>query len=244
MSGKRLYSCNYNYFENIDSNEKAYWLGFLMADGYVSHIERIRHLKTQDSLQERFITGLSTSSNDIEHLYKYKEALNSTHPVKGYKSSGYETDALCCRVLIEDKSLYDSLVKHGMVPHKSLIIKYPEIDSKYDMDFIRGFFDGNGCISSHMSRHGSPEYEFTITSTKEMLETICEKLSLEVSDKRIKQRFPERNVNNYTVKYGGNQQVYSVLYRLYNGADIYLDRKYKKYIELEEYINGRLRRNA
>ena len=45
-----MYSCDYHYFDEIDTPDKAYWLGFLMADGCVMHQRRLRHLKTMDKL--------------------------------------------------------------------------------------------------------------------------------------------------------------------------------------------------
>ena len=69
-----------------------------------------------------------------------------------------------------------------------------------------------------------------------MLETICEKLELNVTDKTLKQRYPERGKNNYTIKYCGNQQTFRVMSLLYDGAEVYLDRKYKKYLELNKYL--------
>ena len=236
MSGKRLYKCNYDYFQCIDNPEKAYWLGFLMADGYVSYTKRIRHLKTMDSLQERFVVGLKIGAQDITHLEKYKKAIDSNHQIKVYNTANFNTSTTYGRILIEDKTFYNNLVKLGVSPHKSLIVKYPQIDEKFDLDFIRGYFDGNGCLSCHKSRHDTPEYEFTITSTKEMLETICEKLELNVTDKTFKQRYPERGKNNYTIKYCGNQQTFRVMSLLYDGAEVYLDRKYKKYLELNKYL--------
>lgn len=61
IAGKRYYTCNYQYFDVLDSAEKAYWLGFLMADGCIMHTSRIRHLKTMDSMQERYYLQLSLS---------------------------------------------------------------------------------------------------------------------------------------------------------------------------------------
>lgn len=130
------------------------------------------------------------------------------------------------------------MVKLGVKPHKSLIVEYPQIDEKFDLDFIRGYFDGNGCLSCHNSKHGTPEYEFTITSTKEMLEEICKKLKLNITDKTFRARHPERGKNNYTIKYCGNQQTFRVMSLLYDGAEDYLDRKYRKYLDLKKFLEG------
>ena len=65
----RKYYLNDNYFEIIDSAEKAYWVGFIAADGYIS--------KRESGSSNRL--GITLSEKDIEHLYKFNKCLNSTY---------------------------------------------------------------------------------------------------------------------------------------------------------------------
>lgn len=242
MAGKRYYTCNYNYFHSIDSEEKAYWLGFIMADGCLLHSERIRHLKTQDSLQIRDYLQISLSSVDRKHLEKFSDSLCSTYPINDYfvGKSGYKPGSPYSRIIIEDKIICEDLKTNGVFPKKQLKEKYPtNLDSQYDLAFIRGFFDGDGCLSCHKNKHGNPEYEFSFTGTKEILISIANILGLTITDKTLKQRHPERNLNNYTMKFCGTLQTLKVMNMLYDNASIYLDRKYNKYVELVNYINGR-----
>lgn len=238
--GKRKFVCDYNYFENIDTEDKAYWLGFIMADGCICRQERIRHLKTMDSLQIRQYLQISISCKDYNHLVKFSKSLNSTYPIHIYTSTGFHTETNYCRIIIEDNKIVNDLINQGIDYRKSLCKKYPNnLSSEFDFAFIRGVFDGDGCLSSSLSRHGSPEYMFNLSGTKELLTSIAKKLELIITDKTLKQRFPERNVNNYTMKFGGNLQTYRVMNLLYRNANIYLDRKYEKYLELCNYINSR-----
>lgn len=242
MAGKRKYNCNYDYFETIDSEQKAYWLGFIMADGSVIHTERIRKLKTCETLQKRTYLQISLSSVDRKHLEKFSKAINSTYPINDYKvgKAGYKPGSPYSRIIIEDEKLCNDLLKYGIHPNKQLRELYPEnIDSEYDIAFIRGFFDGDGCISEHKNRHGNPEYEFSITGTKEILTSIVNKLGLIMTDKRLKPRHPERNLNNYTMKFCGTVQVYNTMCSLYETATVYLDRKYNKYLDIVNLIDGR-----
>nr|DAG90196.1 MAG TPA: endonuclease [Crassvirales sp.] len=55
---------NRDFFSVIDTEEKAYWLGFLYADGFISASGNT--------------VGLSISLKDIDHLKKYNNALNYT----------------------------------------------------------------------------------------------------------------------------------------------------------------------
>ena len=75
----RKYTLDESYFSKIDTHEKAYWLGFIAADGYVSNNNRYG---------TKYI-GITLNANDIEHLYKFKEAINYTGDIKVYKYSGY-----------------------------------------------------------------------------------------------------------------------------------------------------------
>lgn len=202
------------------------------------HHKIIRHLKTCDSLQERFLFQLSLSIQDYNHLVKFSKAINSTYPINIYKASGYSNKEYG-RILIEDIDMYKSLLKYGVFPNKSLNEKFPYmIDSKYYLDTIRGIFEADGCISVHKSRYGADKFEFNINGTKEMLTSIKEILN-DTTDNKLIKRHPERKNNNYTLKHCGNQITYKYLSKIYGNAEIYLDRKYKKFLQLKNLINGR-----
>ena len=202
------------------------------------HHQRIRHLKTCDSLQERFLFQLCLSIQDYNHLVKLSKAIDSTYPINIYETNGYSKNKYG-RILIEDRGMYKSLLKHGVSPNKSLNEKFPYmVNSKYYIDIVRGIFDADGCISVHKSKHGTDEYEFNINGTKEILTSIKEILNDNTNNKLLK-RYPNRNNNNYTLKHCGNQITYKYLNMIYDNAEIYLDRKYDKFLQLKNLINGR-----
>lgn len=240
IGGKRKYTCNYDYFESIDSEEKAYWLGFMLADGCVMHHRILRHLKTCDSYQDRYLTQLSLSIKDYDHLIKFSNSLNSTYPINIYKTSTGHSNKEYGRILIEDKKMFDDLNKYGVIQNKSLKEKFPYmVKEKYYVDIVRGIFDADGCLSSYLTRHNTKEYEFNINGTKEMLYSIKEILG-DTSNNVLMKRHKERNNNNYTLKHGGNQITFKYMNILYKNANIYLNRKYKKYLELKQLIDGRV----
>lgn len=240
MAGKRKYVCNYRYFENIDTPEKAYWLGVLMADGCIMHTHYVRHLKTCDSWQDRYYLQLSLKEDDSYHIQKFKKAIESNHPINIYNySSGIACEGKYARLIIEDKALVDDLILHGVCENKTLILKYPDIPAEFDSHFIRGYFDGDGCISVSKSPSQTPMYEANITSTYEFLKSVYQRLPLN-SNKEFnpKQRYPERNNNNWTFRFSGNKQLLQVLSYLYQDStnDTRLDRKYEKYKELQNLM--------
>jgi hypothetical protein len=240
MAGKRKYTCNYRYFENIDTPEKAYWLGMLMADGCIMHTRYVRHLKTCDSCRDRYFLQLSLKENDLHHIEKFKQALGSNHPINTYNySSNTAGEGKYARIVIEDKSLVDDLISHGVCENKTLILKYPNIPVEFDSHFIRGYFDGDGCISMSKSITQTPMYEANITSTYEFLQSIYQRLPLNSNKKfNPKQRYPERNNNNWTFRFSGNRQLLKILDYLYQNStdETRLDRKYKKYKELQNLM--------
>ena len=72
------YYFNKNYFDIIDNSEKAYWLGFIWADGYVCKRKR-----KDNHIEYDF--KLSLSKIDSDHLEKFKKCLNSNHNILFYK---------------------------------------------------------------------------------------------------------------------------------------------------------------
>ena len=106
MVGKRKYNCNYDYFKIIDTPEKAYWLGFIMADGCVMISKRIRKLKTYETIQQRYFLKIALSSVDTQHLEKFNQCINSSYPVKEYiNKTGYKPNSKYSRIIIEDKNI-------------------------------------------------------------------------------------------------------------------------------------------
>jgi hypothetical protein len=136
----RLYTHNETFFEVIDTEQKAYWLGFFYADGYVS------------SVQNKHLTGLSLSVVDKEHIEKFKNDINATNPIKIYTPtlSGYSDDDYC-RILLSSETTYKQLIMQGVLEHKtSILMPPPHVPLHLKRHFIRGYFDGDGCITYYM----------------------------------------------------------------------------------------------
>ena len=106
----KVYVCNEVYFEEINSEEKAYWLGFIYADGYI----------TNDTL------GISLSSLDEGHLRKFKTSVESTYPINRYKSKSIYGECNYSRMIIKSKKIVEDLRKKGVLNNKSLILKFPD----------------------------------------------------------------------------------------------------------------------
>lgn len=201
---------NINIFDQIDTEEKAYWLGFLYADGYVCGY----HYQVE----------LSLSSIDMDHLIKFKYFLNDVRDNSVIKTSKVKNRYSRARYIIGDRHFHEKLVELGCVPNKSLILKFPDktIFSSENLifDFIRGYIDGDGCLYSNKGR-----LAIDITGTDQFLEGIrgyFPEFSTPKKDSRS-------NCYRITCSHR-NADIISK--RLYENSSIYLTRKYLKFAEL------------
>lgn len=227
-SRKTKYFCNETYFDVIDTEHKAYWLGFLYADGYILS-------KRSPGEQQSF--GFSISTTDIELCEKFKADLKSNHPVNIYNgsSSFFKEGGTYARILITSQHMVDMLKQHGLTENKTYTITWPQLRADLIPHFIRGYSDGDGSIViAHLTTGrsaGTIKYSWSITSTKEMCQGILNFLGK--PNLKLYQRFPERQVNNWTMEVSGNQQVPKLFSKIYDNATIFLERKYKKYAEMQ-----------
>lgn len=136
--GLKYHTYNKDYFEVIDTEDKAYWLGFLYTDGYVT---------------TKYRWGVELSIVDYDHLVKLNQCLESnitirtrTRKEKEYK--GYKIEETSsCSLDFKNKKMYEDLVKNGVVPNKTAILQFPKEDilpKHLRPHFIRGLFDGDG----------------------------------------------------------------------------------------------------
>lgn len=119
---------NGDYFEVIDTEQKAYWLGYLYADGHVA--------------QQRPWTVILQSA-DVEHVQALADTVGYTGEVKTIRGSGFKEDAKHGRLVICRRKMCDDLNKLG---RNDSLMQIPSIDPILIRHFIRGYFDGDGSI--------------------------------------------------------------------------------------------------
>lgn len=202
-------------FDSIDNEEKAYWLGFIFADGYIS--------STNNTFE------ISLKGSDKEHLDKFNKFMKhkDRNHVKLGKVKCGESIYDRCRWSITNKHLWNTLNSYGCTPNKSTTLQFPLITIfKYDhlvRHFIRGYFDGDGCFSRYLHKTiVSPHIE--LLGTPEFLNMI-EKYS-NIFGKRGKDKRWKNNTEyvNFSLKEG-----VAFINYIYKDSKIYLDRKYKLY---------------
>ncbi len=125
------YSVNEVFFDTW-SSQMAYVLGYLYADG---------SLEDAWYLRGKYIRVSSIDKSSIELIHNL---LESHHPISIKKRNLPCKDQYLLR--IGSHRLYYALTKHGLFPNKSLSVQFPPIPQLYFKDFLRGYFDGDGCV--------------------------------------------------------------------------------------------------
>lgn len=197
------------YFNNINSKEKAYWLGFLYADGCV-------HSNSNE---------ISITSKDRDHLEKFRKAIKSNNKISESIDKRFSSLPKIYHFSIRDKQLKSDLIKWGCVPNKSLTLtKIPNIPRDFVSHFIRGYFDGDGSL--HWL-NGTKNFRISFVGTAPFLKDIQKELGLSLS---LGQQ--EGNQSKY-FQVAGRKQVPMILDYIYKDSDenIRLTRKYKNYLD-------------
>ena len=219
----RKYRHQYDFFENIDTEEKAYWLGFMFADGYiVDH----SHKYGEDHF------GITLHSKDVATLEQFKKSIKATNPIRDVSSDGCPLH----RIVMTSQKTVDDLISHGCVKQKSLILKPPVgVPQELIHHLIRGFFDGDGSIywnKTAFEKHKTwvtPSYTINITSTKEMIEWLIDQVGFGNMHKE------NRREKTWYYVQGGNKKVKQFCDYIYKDATIYMERKYQLYQDLLKY---------
>jgi len=224
----RKYAFDEDFFSFIDNESKAYWLGFIWADGYI--VGKRKHNSPK--------VVLAISEKDHKHLDKYKEAIKYTGPIRTYNVVGeksYSKESSYCRISIVSEKMFNDLVKIGLVENKSNIITPPLIEEFWYKDFIRGFVDGNGSIV--LDRVNNSLHNIKITSTISMLDFIlsfARQYNIGNKINVFNKRKPNHIVSSLTI--GGGRQVRTLLQVLYGNATVFLTRKYRRYLYIMKNI--------
>lgn len=225
--GRRRYGINECYFDEIDTPNKAYILGFFYADG--------------SNNRNKCTVSMSLEEGDFDILEKIRKEIESEKELEFLNYSnkhdfGY-TYKNQYRLLLFSSHICDSLIRHGMVPNKSLILEFPEIRDDLLPHFIRGYFDGDGSVY-----HGKRKTQFTLTITS--TNSFCNTL------KDIVEKFVGINCHIYDASnhngvtkvfaISGRNQIKSFMDWIYNDADLFLQRKYDRYLNYFYNINNSL----
>jgi len=200
------YSLNERYFKNIDTGNKAYWLGFIAADGCVVNEKRHR------------VLCIELSEKDKCHLKAFKKEIKFEGPIYEMKARGRSKPS--CKIQVCSSKMVLDLVESGVVPNKTHILEPPDIDPKLYHHWIRGMFDGDGSIS--LCKDGYLRGEFF--GTREVIEFIVKNIpGTDTISKKKKYK-------GYYHSFGGLGIATKIYNYLYKNSEICLKRKKDKFL--------------
>lgn len=227
-------------FDSIDTEEKAYWLGFIYADGCVYCDSKGKY---------RFELGLKW--NDYNHLLKFSNflKLDRSH-IKKKEIHLNNKIFYSCRICLSAQYFCNVLISLGCSQRKSLTLKFPEetIFKSKDLirHFIRGYFDGDGCFSYRKVTHKDVFKPFiSMLGTSEFLQKLSTYITPYTTITSDKRRSEHTNILN--IRTNGNTEFCKFIY---DNSTVYLDRKYNRYLffknncrsskELEELLESEI----
>ena len=230
------YTYDRNFFHTIDNEEKAYWLGFMCADGYIS--------KTRD---ESYEVGIELQIGDIDHLKKFNKSIKGNVEIGtrerqlGFKNREENHKFYKqCNIRLYSKQMVDDLYNNGCVYNKSDKLKLSKVPDDLFFHYLRGYFDGNGSVLKQTSRkRNCIRFNFTTASydfVTELRELLYNKYNITSYIVKEKIRY-EDGIQAYRLNVSGLENNYRFGKMLYDNAHIYLDRKYNRYIELSEQFD-------
>lgn len=206
------YEMDINYFDLIDTSNKAYILGLLAADGCLSS-------------NYNYSIQLSLQEQDVEILEKIHQEIGATQKLyKIFPKNGKPQ----YKLILQNKHMYYSLIDKGITPKKSLTLKYPScIPYEFQKDFIRGYLDGDGTITSIKSKIA---VQVQILGTESFLLTMSEIIKDQTGICFHMYKCKDLTQTKI-IGISGNNQTKVFLDWLYSSNALKLKRKYDKYIK-------------
>lgn len=206
---------NEDFFKTWTS-DMAYVLGFFAADGSMYPTNRGG-------------SYVCFEIADLDVLLLIRNTIRSQNKISERKR-GIRWKNIY-RLQIGSKSLFNDLTMLGFTQHKSLTMRFPIIPERYLADFIRGYFDGDGCVHfGKYWRKDRKEWKLQLSThfvsgSRIFLEELWNALSAILSGGHI-----SRKARGYELVFGQHDSVALFKFMYNNGSRLFLDRKYQKFI--------------
>ena len=207
----RKYRCNDEYFDVIDSSDKAYILGFLYADGYISNDGRI---------------GMLLNEKDIEVMTFILNKLCPAKTIKNYNNQSIKRDPQI-KFRITSEVLYNRLLELGFCIDKtntdSNILN--NILKDFKKDFIRGYLDGDGNIRCQHLNNESYSIAVSICNGSIQILKDIEKYFSNLNIRFAKIKTYSNKSEYYTLSYYRKTEVSKICEHIYDNDGFALERK-------------------
>lgn len=202
---RNLIGVDEHFFSVIDTEEKAYWLGFLAADGCV--------YKNKGGSWE---VSLRLAAKDKNHLKRFKLAMGAKQPIT--KTGDVKNPGFALRIV--RKKIASDLCRHGVMPNKTMCgVSLPEFSEELTTHWLRGYIDGDGCFMRR--RKNRALVCAIVSSTKLLIKQIrMFLLGFGIDGGSISQTSP----HCWRLAYEGKRAV-SIAGLIYSSCSICLERK-------------------
>lgn len=193
---------NENIFDEIDTAEKAYWLGFILADGYLHEGRHILRIKLTDG--------------DHEHLLKFAKFIGARPEAVKIEYHNITGNPLC-KIEVCNKPITRALYNLGIRQGKSTREKVSKVPEEFVRDYIRGIVDGDGSIRPDGTG-------VSISNSQEVLTYIRDIFMFKFKTATIK---VQEHCNTWKIEFRARKCVKGILEYLYYDGCVALDRKYE-----------------
>lgn len=222
----RKYDSNNDAFKDI-TPLSCYWGGIMASDGCI-----FSHGIVSEE-ENYFCLGVSEKDKELPEKLKEFVGYNGNLYI-GKRNKVNHND--CVELRVNNINIVNDLRDNFNITNaKSCTYIPPELDDDLKRYFILGLLDGDGSIGYTTTNTGRKHFSLQFTGTKESCEYILDYFGSSV---KIRKRYKNSEVNNYSFVIQGNIQIYKILKKLYSDDIINtcLQRKYLKFKELEEQI--------
>lgn len=207
----RKYEIDFNFFDKIDTPEKAYILGLIYADG------------CSESSKKSVIT-IALTESDSYLLEQIRDLIypNKDRPLY-YKETKHNNGRDMSYLSISSITLVEQLQRWGVHDRKSLTLKRPNFElGELESHFIRGYFDGDGTVTT--------QNRWAFIGTEDFITWLQDTLVEEIGIKRNKILHKKgHHPNTVNIEYGSKQDFLNLYLYMYKDATIYLKRKKEKF---------------
>lgn len=212
------------YFENIDTEAKAYFLGLIIADGNVFIDEKNKEANRQA------VISITLNSSDEYILERFRNEVK-TNTIVGHDGRG------CSQVAVRSNKMSKDLEKYGVVPRKSFITYLPQIDKELMPHLIRGIMDGDGSINAHLIKSGRFLHSIAFCGTHRLMSEISDFIysNANLNTKPRVYDYKTRTLSEIAVR--GIDDMFKLGEFIYNNSTIYLNRKRETYNMFLEHYN-------
>lgn len=203
-----------DYFETIDTEAKAYYLGLMLTDGNVHKMKR-------NTEQYRIQIALQSQDRDI--LERFKKELHSSNKIIHYQKDKRDE---CIFSIHSVKMAYD-LSKQGITPNKTFIAELNyNIPPDLFRHYIRGIFDGDGTVY-----YSNEHLHFGFYGTHKLVTQVQDWLIEQINLTRHK--ITDKETVSFTT-YQKRKDIENFYNLIYTDASFYLKRKKEKF---DSYLN-------